>query len=154
MGKALGGGLLPVSLFLARRDVIDVFRPGDHGSTFGGNPLAAAVGLAALDVLFDERLSERAAESGAHLMQRLAALEHPMVRAVRGRGLLIGVVLAGDPIRFCHALLERGVLAKEARGNVVRLSPPLVISRPEIDWAVERIASALDAMHGAQLAAQ
>ncbi len=147
LGKALGGGLLPVSLFLARRDVIDLFKPGDHGSTFGGNPLAAAVGLAALEVLFDERLIERAAARGEYLMRRLAALEHPLVREVRGRGLLVGVEFTGNAAKpFCHALMERGVLAKEARGNVVRFSPPLVIAEDEIDWAVERIASALDAV--------
>jgi ornithine--oxo-acid transaminase len=155
LGKALGGGLLPVSLFLARRDVIGVFRPGDHGSTFGGNPLAAAVGSAALDVLFDEGLIERAAEQGAYLMQRLRALNHRLVREVRGRGLLIGVEFTRPVAReICYALMQHGVLAKEARGNVVRFSPPLVIARPEIDWAVERIAAALNMVDGASLAAQ
>jgi ornithine--oxo-acid transaminase len=155
LGKALGGGLLPVSLFLARRDVIGVFRPGDHGSTFGGNPLAAAVGSAAFDVLFDEGLIERAAEQGAYLMQRLRALNHRLVREVRGRGLLIGVEFTRPVAReICYALMQHGVLAKEARGNVVRFSPPLVIARPEIDWAVERIAAALNMVDGASLAAQ
>ena len=155
LGKALGGGLLPVSLFLARRDVIGVFRPGDHGSTFGGNPLAAAVGSAALDVLFDEGLIERAAEQGAYLMQRLRALNHRLVREVRGRGLLIGVEFTRPVAReICYALMQHGVLAKEARGNVVRFSPPLVIARPEIDWAAERIAAALNVVDGASLAAQ
>ena len=155
LGKALGGGLLPVSLFLARRDVIGVFRPGDHGSTFGGNPLAAAVGSAALDVLFDEGLIERAAEQGAYLMQRLRALNHRLVREVRGRGLLIGVEFTRPVARdVCYALMQHGVLAKEARGNVVRFSPPLVIARAEIDWAVERIAAAISAVDGASLAAQ
>jgi ornithine--oxo-acid transaminase len=155
LGKALGGGLLPVSLFLARRDVIGVFRPGDHGSTFGGNPLAAAVGSAALDVLFDEGLIERAAEQGAYLMQRLRGLNHRLVREVRGRGLLIGVEFTRPVAReICRALMQHGVLAKEARGNVVRFSPPLVIARAEIDWAVERIAAALNAVDSASLAAQ
>jgi len=155
LGKALGGGLLPVSLFLARRDLIGVFRPGDHGSTFGGNPLAAAVGSAALDVLFDEGLIERAAEQGAYLMQRLRALNHRLVREVRGRGLLIGVEFTRPVAReICYALMQHGVLAKEARGNVVRFSPPLVIARPEIDWAAERIAAALNVVDGASLAAQ
>jgi ornithine--oxo-acid transaminase len=155
LGKALGGGLLPVSLFLARRDVIGVFRPGDHGSTFGGNPLAAAVGSTALDVLFDEGLIERAAEQGAYLMKRLRALNHRLVREVRGRGLLIGVEFTRPVARqICYALMQHGVLAKEARGNVVRFSPPLVIERAEIDWAVERIAAALNAVDSAALAAQ
>ena len=155
LGKALGGGLLPVSLFLARRDVIGVFRPGDHGSTFGGNPLAAAVGSAALDILFDEGLIERAAEQGAYLMQRLRALNHRLVREVRGRGLLIGVEFTRPVAReICYALMQHGVLAKEARGNVVRFSPPLVIARAEIDWAAERIAAALNMVDGASLAAQ
>ena len=147
LGKSLGGGLLPVSLFLARRDVIGLFRPGDHGSTFGGNPLAAAVGLAALDVLFDEGLIGRSAELGGYLLQRLRLLKHPVVREVRGRGLLIGVELAEPAAhQLCEALMHEGVLSKEARGNVVRFSPPLVITRAEIDWAVGRIASALDAV--------
>src|SRR6185295_13022446 len=111
LGKALGGGLLPVSLFLARRDVIGVFRPGDHGSTFGGNPLAAAVGSAALDVLLDEGLIERAAEQGAYLMERLRALNHRLVREVRGRGLLIGVEFTRPVARdVCYALMQHGVL--------------------------------------------
>ena len=116
LGKALGGGLMPVSLFLARREVMDVFRPGDHGSTFGGNPIACAVGHAALDVMMEERLAERSAELGPHLIARLRAIASPAIREVRGMGLFAGVEL--DPARAtareaCVALLAEGILTKE-----------------------------------------
>ncbi len=139
LGKALGGGLLPVSAFLAREDVMAVFKPGDHGSTFGGNPLAAAVGDAALQVLVDERLAERAASRGELLMERLHALAHPAIVAIRGKGLLVGVEI--DPAfatarRVCEGLMREGVLTKDTHGTVVRLAPPLVIGAREIDEAV------------------
>ncbi len=139
LGKALGGGLLPVSAFLAREDVMAVFKPGDHGSTFGGNPLAAAVGDAALQVLVDERLTERAASRGELLMERLHALAHPAIVAIRGKGLLVGVEI--DPAfatarRVCEGLMREGVLTKDTHGTVVRLAPPLVIGAREIDEAV------------------
>ena len=139
LGKALGGGLLPVSAFLAREDVMAVFKPGDHGSTFGGNPLAAAVGDAALQVLVDERLAERAASRGELLMERLRALAHPAIVAIRGKGLLVGVEI--DPAfatarRVCEGLMREGVLTKDTHGTVVRLAPPLVIGAREIDEAV------------------
>ncbi len=139
LGKALGGGLLPVSAFLAREDVMAVFKPGDHGSTFGGNPLAAAVGDAALQVLVDERLAERAASRGELLMERLHALAHPAIVAIRGKGLLVGVEI--DPAfatarRVCEGLMREGVLTKDTHGTVVRLAPPLVIGAHEIDEAV------------------
>ncbi len=146
LGKALGGGLLPVSAFVATSEVMDVIRPGDHGSTFGGNALAAAVALAALDLLTEERLAERAATLGAHFLERLRALASPVVREVRGQGLLIGLELDGaraSARAFAEALLERGVLTKDTHRNVVRFAPPLVIERAEIDWAVERIGEAL-----------
>ncbi len=147
LGKALGGGLLPVSLFLARRDVMQVFTPGDHGSTFGGNPIAAAVGLAALDTLIDEGLVEGAARVGEHLLHRLSALKSPLVREVRGRGLFAGVEL--DPHRveageFAKHLLRFGVLTKNTHRNTIRFAPPLIISESEIDWAVDRVAEALE----------
>ncbi|WP_309624970.1 ornithine--oxo-acid transaminase [Methylibium sp.] len=139
LGKALGGGLLPVSAFLAREDVMAVFKPGDHGSTFGGNPLAAAVGDAALQVLVDERLAERAASRGELLMERLHALAHPAIVAIRGKGLLVGVEI--DPAfatarRVCEGLMREGVLTKDTHGTVVRLAPPLVIGAREIEEAV------------------
>ena len=139
LGKALGGGVLPVSAFLGRSELLGVFRPGDHGSTFGGNPLAAAVGLEALNVIVEERLADRAETLGAHLLAGLAAIKSPLVREVRGRGLLIGVDI--EP-RYATArqvvdrLLVRGILSKDTHGTVVRFAPPLVIAREEIDRAV------------------
>lgn len=146
LGKALGGGLMPVSAFCAREEVMGVFRPGDHGSTFGGNALGAAVGLASLEVLLEERLAERAAEMGAYLLERLRTISSPAVTDVRGKGLLIGVEL--DPRRasaraFVETLLRHGVLSKDTHGTVARFAPPLVIERAEIDWAVARIRDAL-----------
>ena len=139
LGKALGGGLLPVSAFLAREEVMAVFGPGDHGSTFGGNPLAAAVGDVALQVLVDERLSERAAVEGELLMERLHELAHPAIVDIRGKGLLVGVEI--DPgfasaRAVCEALMHEGVLTKDTHGTVVRLAPPLVIGSRDIDEAV------------------
>jgi ornithine--oxo-acid transaminase len=152
LGKALGGGLLPVSAFLAREDVMAQFRPGDHGSTFGGNPLAAAVGTAALRVLVEERLPERAAEMGAHLLARLRARSHPAVIDVRGRGLLVGVEIdpaAASARAVCETLIDEGVLTKDTHGTVVRLAPPLVIGRKHIDFAVDALHRALDRVCGA-----
>ncbi len=148
LGKALGGGLVPVSLFLARRDVMDVFTPGDHGSTFGGNPIAAAVATEALNVIAEENLAARAAELGAHALAKLKKVRNPLVRDVRGKGLLIGIEIdtaVASAEAVCHRLLDHGNLAKDTlRKNVVRLAPPLVISRSEIDWALERIVEVLD----------
>ncbi len=147
LGKALGGGVLPVSAFVARDDVMAVFKPGDHGSTFGGNPLAAAVALEAIDVLLEERLAERAAELGAYLLERLRALDSPLVREVRGRGLLIGVEI--DPAlasaqTVCERLLAHGVLSKDTHQTVVRFAPPLVITREQIDASLDAIRSTFD----------
>jgi ornithine--oxo-acid transaminase len=146
VGKALGGGLLPVSAVIGSRETLGLFRPGDHGSTFGGNPLACAVGGAALDVLVSERLVERSAEMGEYFMGRLRALDSPRVREVRGKGLLIGVHIGDEhgPARlYCERLMELGILAKETHGQVIRFAPPLVITREETDWALERIARVL-----------
>jgi ornithine--oxo-acid transaminase len=142
LGKALGGGVLPVSAFLARRGVMAVFTPGDHGSTFGGNPLAAAVGLEALTVLEEERLPERAAELGRYLLAQLRAIRSPLICEVRGKGLLIGVEI--DPAltsahAVCEKLLEHGILSKDTHHTVVRFAPPLVITQEEIDVAFEAI---------------
>ena len=147
LGKALGGGLLPVSAFLAREDVMSVFGPGDHGSTFGGNPLAAAVGSAALRLLREEHLPERARELGAHLMHGLRALRHPAIRELRGKGLMIGMELdpAVIPARtFCEKLMAAGILSKETHDTVVRFAPPLVISREQLDAALVAIAGVFD----------
>ena len=148
LGKALGGGLLPVSLFLARQDVMDVFGPGDHGSTFGGNPLACAVGLAALDLLAGEGLSERAAEMGEHFMAALQALDALAIREVRGRGLMIGVELDADKTsaqEMALRLQDEGVLTRAAHQDVLRFAPPLVISRAQIDRALAAIRRAFQA---------
>ncbi|WP_416193236.1 ornithine--oxo-acid transaminase [Nitrobacter sp. TKz-YC01] len=147
LGKALGGGLLPVSLFLARREVMQVFSPGDHGSTFGGNPIAAAVGLAALDMLIEEGLVERSARLGAHLLARLRAIENPVIREVRGRGLFAGVELDRDSASAATVatkLLQAGVLTKDTHRNTIRFAPPLIIEEAQIDWVTDRVAEVLD----------
>lgn len=147
LGKALGGGLLPVSLFLARREVMQVFSPGDHGSTFGGNPIAAAVGLAALDMLIEEGLVERSARLGAHLLARLRAIENPVIREVRGRGLFAGVELDRDSASaavVATKLLQAGVLTKDTHRNTIRFAPPLIIEESQIDWVTDRVAEVLD----------
>lgn len=142
LGKALSGGFYPVSAVLADRPILGLFRPGEHGSTFGGNPLAAAVARAALQVIREERLAERAAEMGEYFMEQLSEIPSPHVREVRGKGLLIGVELkpeAGGARRFCEALQQEGILAKETHDHVIRFAPPLIIDRETIDWALPRI---------------
>jgi ornithine--oxo-acid transaminase len=146
LGKALGGGVYPVSAVLASRALLTLFRPGDHGSTFGGNPLAAAVGRAALDVLVEEDLAARAADLGDYLQAKLRALHASCAAEVRGRGLLIGIEIAaaaGTARSYCERLLERGVLAKDTHTQVIRLAPPLVVTRPELDWLLEQVAAVL-----------
>ncbi len=146
LGKALSGGMYPVSAVLSSREVLGVFGPGDHGSTFGGNPLACAVAREALKVIVDEHLCERSAELGEYLMARLRDIQSRHVALVRGQGLFVGIVLkpqAGGARRFCEALKERGVLAKDTHVNVIRLAPPLVITQEELDWALERIEEVL-----------
>jgi len=146
IGKALSGGLYPVSAVLSGREVLGVFRPGDHGSTFGGNPLACAVAREALKVLVEENLIERSAIQGGYLLDNLCTIESPYVREIRGRGLFVAVELkpeAGGARRFCEALAKRGMLCKETHGHVIRLAPPLVIERPELDWAVEQLRAVL-----------
>ncbi|MDB5565548.1 MAG: aminotransferase [Tardiphaga sp.] len=147
LGKALGGGLLPVSLFLARRELMQVFTPGDHGSTFGGNPIAAAVGLAALDTLIDERLVEHAATVGAHLLGRLSSIKNPIIREVRGCGLFAGVELhrnRANADTVVRRLLQAGVLTKDTHRNTIRFAPPLIIDESQIDWAVNRLTEVLE----------
>ena len=143
IGKALSGGFYPVSAVLASRGVLGVFQPGDHGSTFGGNPLACAVARAALRVLVDEKLIERSAELGKYFLTKLQSLHSPHIKEVRGKGLWIGVELNKLARPYCEALKQAGVLCKETHGSVIRIAPPLVITREEIDWAVERIQRAL-----------
>ena len=155
LGKALGGGILPVSMFLARREVMDVFRPGDHGSTFGGNPLAAAIGLEALNILVEDELPQRSAAMGAYLADQLLQIETPLIREVRGRGLFIGVEI--DPAlcsarQVCEMLMERGLLSKETHETVVRLAPPLIISQEEVDWAITQIREVLAEIDKVRLA--
>jgi len=146
LGKALGGGVYPVSAVLASRAIMTLLRPGDHGSTFGGNPLAAAVGHAALRVIVRERLAERAAEQGEYLFGKLRELNAPCVAEIRGRGLLVGIEIAaaaGSARSYCERLLERGVLAKDTHEQVVRLAPPLIVERVELDWLVEQLRAVL-----------
>jgi len=146
MGKALGGGVFPVSAVAADREVLGVFQPGSHGSTFGGNPLACAVANEALDVLIDEKMSERAAELGAYFMEGLKAIKSPKIKQVRGKGLLIAIVLeesAGKARKYTTALKEKGLLCKETHDWIIRFAPPLVITREEIDKALEAVREVL-----------
>jgi ornithine--oxo-acid transaminase len=146
LGKALSGGFYPVSAVLADDAVMGVFKPGDHGSTFGGNPLGAAVARMALRVLMEEGMIENARVMGEYLLGRLRRIESRHIKEVRGRGLLIGVELtdeAGGARRFCEALKEQGILSKETHENVIRFAPPLVIQKEDIDWAMSRIEAVL-----------
>ena len=147
VGKALAGGFYPVSAVLADKPILGLFTPGEHGSTFGGNPLAAAVARASLKVLREEKLAERAAELGAYFVEQLSEIPSPHVKEVRGKGLLIGVELkpgAGGARRFCEALKAKGILAKETHDNVIRFAPPLVIDKETIDWALPAIRETLN----------
>jgi ornithine--oxo-acid transaminase len=146
IGKALSGGMYPVSAVLADDVVLGLFQPGEHGSTFGGSPIAAAVAVAALEVLDEEHLAERATELGNYFMGKLREIDSPVVKEVRGRGLLIGVELypeAGGARRYCEMLQEAGILAKETHDNVIRFAPPLVIEKETLDWALDIITDVL-----------
>lgn len=146
IGKALSGGMYPVSAVLADRPLMDLFQPGEHGSTFGGNPLGAAVAIEALNVLVDEKLIDNAAVLGAYALQRLRQLSSPLVKEVRGKGLLIGIELqpeAGAARRFCEALKDEGILCKETHETVIRFAPPLIIDHETLEWAFARIAKVL-----------
>jgi ornithine--oxo-acid transaminase len=156
VGKAVSGGVYPVSAILADDEVMDVFHPGDHGSTYGGNPVAAAVAMTALQVLVDEKLVENSAELGRYALERLEKLNSPHIKELRGRGLWIGIELhseAGGARRFCEALGRRGVLCKETHEHVIRIAPPLTITREQLDWALEHIEAVL-LDEGAGLAAE
>ena len=143
IGKALGGGAYPVSATLANRELMLLFGPGEHGSTFGGNPLACAIAQAALDVIIDEQLPRRARESGAFLRKQLLALESPTIKEVRGRGLLIGIELDGSARSLAEGLLRRGVVAKDTHRHVLRIAPPLIIVRPELELIVSALKETL-----------
>ncbi len=151
LGKSLGGGLLPVSAFVSTHDVMRVFAPGDHGSTFGGNPLAAAVAMAALDVLEEEQLCERSRELGAWLMTRLQEIASPLISEVRGRGLYVGVEIDAARLparRVVDRLLARGILSKDTHGTVVRIAPPLNVAQADLAWAVGELRSVLRELEG------
>ena len=139
LGKALGGGVFPISCIVANRDVLEVFNPGSHGSTFGGNPMACAVSLAALDVLIDEKLADRSLELGNYFMDALKEINHPSIKEIRGRGLFIGMELTEAARPYCEELKELGLLCKETHDTVIRFAPPLVITKEELDWAIEKI---------------
>jgi ornithine--oxo-acid transaminase len=139
LGKALGGGIMPVSAFVAGREILDQFDPGSHGSTFGGNPLAAAIGLEALKVLDEEGLIENSARLGEHLKARLQGFNDPAIREVRGRGLWVGIELDRPAKPYCEALLEEGVMTRETHENVLRVAPPLSITLDELEWGLTRI---------------
>ena len=148
VGKALSGGYYPVSAVLSNKEVLGVFKPGDHGSTFGGNPLACAVAREALKVLVEEKLIENSADLGSYMMNQLRGFRSPHIREIRGRGLMIGIELhpeAGGARRFCETLQAKGLLCKETHEHVLRIAPPLVISKPDIDWALERLEDVLTA---------
>lgn len=155
LGKALGGGIMPVSMFLAKKEVMDVFVPGTHGSTFGGNPLAAAVGMEALNILVEDKLPERSMELGDYLVGELAKIDSPLISDIRGSGLFIGVEIdpaLGSAREICERLMDRGLLSKETHETVVRLAPPLVVTREQLDWAVSQIREVLREIDKVRLA--
>jgi ornithine--oxo-acid transaminase len=148
VGKALGGGVYPVSATIADAEFMDVFKPGDHGSTFGGNPLGAAVGLASLNVIVDEKLPERSDQLGSWFMDQLRELKSPHVEEIRGKGLMIGVVIkqsSGTARPFCEALHTRGILAKETHHQVIRFAPPLTIGKEDLSFALQQAKEVLTA---------
>lgn len=155
LGKALGGGIMPVSMFLARKDVMDIFVPGTHGSTFGGNPLAAAVGTEALKLLVEDKLPERSMELGNYFIGELRKMRSPLIKEIRGSGLFIGIEIdpaKGSARKVCERLMDRGLLSKETHTTVVRLAPPLVIEREQLDWAVKQIDEVLQELNEVRLA--
>ncbi|MFA1822004.1 ornithine--oxo-acid transaminase [Virgibacillus oceani] len=143
MGKALGGGVFPVSAIAADKEIMDVFTPGSHGSTFGGNPLACAVSLAALDVIEDEDLVQKSLDMGEYFVNELRKIDNPELKEVRARGMFIGVEMNHPVRKYCEALKEEGVLCKETHENTIRFAPPLVIKKEEIDWAIEKVSKVL-----------
>ncbi|GGC74239.1 ornithine aminotransferase [Thalassobacillus devorans] len=143
LGKALGGGVFPISTVVANREILGVFNPGSHGSTFGGNPLACAVSLASLEVLEDEKLADRSLEMGNLMMGELNKINNPVIKEVRGKGLFIGVELTEAARPYCEQLKEKGLLCKETHENVIRFAPPLIINRNDLEWAIDQIKEVL-----------
>ncbi|GGH88386.1 ornithine--oxo-acid transaminase [Pullulanibacillus pueri] len=143
LGKALGGGVMPISCIAANEEILGVFEPGSHGSTFGGNPLACAVSVAALEVIEEEKLAERSLELGHQFMGALKSIKNPKIKDIRGRGLFIGVELTESARPYCEALKEKNILCKETHENVIRFAPPLIITQDELSWAIERIKAVL-----------
>ncbi|API91040.1 MULTISPECIES: ornithine--oxo-acid transaminase [Virgibacillus] len=143
LGKALGGGVFPISCVVANKDILGVFNPGSHGSTFGGNPLACAVSIAALEVLEEENLTERSLELGTYMMNELKTIMNPKIKEVRGKGLFIGVELTEPARPYCEALKEKGLLCKETHENVIRFAPPLIIEKEDLAWAISHIKEVL-----------
>ncbi|MDQ6419491.1 ornithine--oxo-acid transaminase [Paenibacillus sp. LHD-117] len=146
LGKALGGGVMPVSAIAADKGIMDVFEPGSHGSTFGGNPLACAVASAAIDVVIDEKLAERSEALGTYFIKRLQEIASPILREIRGRGLFIGMELLVPARPYCEALMKEGLLCKETHERTIRFAPPLIIGKHDIDWAVPRIAQVIQSV--------
>ncbi|MFT8320854.1 MAG: ornithine--oxo-acid transaminase [Bacillus sp. (in: firmicutes)] len=144
LGKALGGGVFPISCVVANDDILGLFNPGSHGSTFGGNPLACAVSLASLAVIEDEKLAERSLKLGDYFIEKLQAIDNPVIKEVRGRGLFIGVELQEEARPYCEKLKDEGLLCKETHHTVIRFAPPLTITKEELDWAIERIYKVFD----------
>lgn len=145
LGKALGGGVMPISCVVANEDILGVFNPGSHGSTFGGNPLACAVSVASLAVLVDEKLADRSLELGNYMMDELKKINNPKIKEIRGKGLFIGVELTEAARPYCEALKEKGLLCKETHENVIRFAPPLIIEKGDLDWALDHIKEVLQA---------
>ncbi|RIU90698.1 ornithine--oxo-acid transaminase [Oceanobacillus picturae] len=145
LGKALGGGVFPISCIVADKDILGVFNPGSHGSTFGGNPLACAVSIASLDVLEEENLAGRSLELGNYMMDELKSIQNPIIKEVRGKGLFIGVELTESARPYCEQLKEKGLLCKETHENVIRFAPPLTIKKEDLDWAIGHIKEVLKA---------
>jgi len=145
LGKALGGGVFPISCVVANKDILGVFNPGSHGSTFGGNPLACAVSTAALEVLEEENLADRSLELGNYMMEELRKISNPKIKEIRGKGLFIGVEMTEAARPYCEELKEKGLLCKETHENVIRFAPPLVIEKADLEWAIDRIKEVLEA---------
>ncbi len=143
LGKALGGGVFPISCVVANKNILGVFNPGSHGSTFGGNPMACAVSIASLNVLIEENLAQRSLELGDYFLNQLNEIKNPIIKEVRGRGLFIGVELTEAARPYCESLKQEGLLCKETHDTVIRFAPPLIVTKEELDWAIERIAMVL-----------
>lgn len=141
LGKALGGGILPISAVAADQEILELFEPGSHGSTFGGNPLACAIAITALDILIEEKLSDRSRELGAYFMEKLKQIHHPLIKEIRGKGLFIGMELTTEARPYCEQLMKEGILCKETHINTIRFAPPLTIEKTELDYAYQKIAS-------------